>query len=133
MEELQLTIRSADDDSLGEIDAVRAALNSLFPGIAWDWTSTGADRLAAADAAGLELPPAVRRVMKSQPSVYCGEVETGGVTATFNLGPGVAVPTVWVTVSGDRPKVETALSRLRSQRGWLVGPGEGWLTTNAEQ
>src|SRR5689334_8291352 len=115
VEELQLTIRSADGRLLGDTEEVRAALDGLFPGIAWEWTSRGCDRLAAVDAAGLELPQAVRRVMESQRSVLCGEMETGEVTATFNLGPGGPVPAVWATVGGDGPAVEAALSRLRSR------------------
>lgn len=133
MEELQVTIRSMDGGDLGDTEDVHAVLDKLFSGIVWEWTSRGVDRLAAADAAGLELPQAVRRVMESQPSVLCGEVETDGVTATFNLGAGGAVPTIWATVGGDRSAVEAALSRLRSRRGWSVGPGEGWLITDAER
>jgi hypothetical protein len=128
LEELQLTIRSKDGSLLGSTEEVRAVLDRLFPGIAWEWTSTGPDRLAAADASGVELPQVVRRVMESQPSVLCGEVETGGVAATFSLGPAGAVPAVWATVGGDGPAVEGALSRLRSRPGWSVGPGEGWLS-----
>lgn len=66
MDELQITIRSADGGLLGDIEEVRDALNGLFAGIAWEWTSTGLDRLAAADAVGLQLPPAVQRVVESQ-------------------------------------------------------------------
>jgi hypothetical protein len=132
LEELQLAIRSTDGGLLGDAEEMLAALDGLFPGITWQWTSTGADRLAAADAAGLVLPPAVRRVIESQPSVLCGEVQTGGVKAEFNLGPGGPVPAVWATLSGDGPVVEVALSRLRSRPGWSVGPGEGWLIPNAE-
>lgn len=134
MEELQLTIRRTDAGLLGDTEVVRTALDELFPGIAWHWTSTGVDRLAAADAAGLELPQAVRRVLESQPSVLCGDVKTDGVTATFNLGPGGPVPTVWATLGGKRPAVVEALSRLRSLHGWLIEPGEGWLLiSDAEQ
>ncbi len=133
MEELQLTIQSTEGASLGDTEEVRAALNAIFPGIDWEWTSTGVDRLAAADAAGLELPAAVRRAMESQPSVHCGELKTGGVTATFNLGPGSAVPTVWATLGGDRVLVAAMLSRLRTLRGWSVGPNEGWLIIDTEQ
>jgi hypothetical protein len=133
LEELQLTIRNTDGGVLGDTEEVRAALDRLFPGIAWEWSSSGVDRLAGADAAGLELPQAVRRVVESQPSVLCGEVETDGVIGTFNLGPGGPVPTVWATVAGDRPAVEGALARLRSRQVWSVGPGEGWLITEAEQ
>jgi hypothetical protein len=132
LEELQITIRGRDERSLGDIEDVRAALDALFPGIAWEWSSTGADRLAAAEASGLELPPAVRRVMESQRSVLCGEVHTGGLTGTFNFGPGAAVPTVWATLGGDRVTVDAALSRLRGRRDWSIGPGEGWLITDAE-
>lgn len=83
--------------------------------------------MAAADAVGLELAQTVRRVMESQPSVLCGEVEARGVIATFNLGPGGTVSTVWTTVRGEAPAVEAALSLLRSRIGWSLGPGEGEL------
>src|SRR5262249_54061773 len=95
--------------------------------------STGVDRLAAADAAGLELPHAVRRVMESQPSVLCGGVETGGGTVTFNLGPGGPVSVVWATVGGDGPAGGAAVSPPPSPPGGSVGPGEGWLITDGER
>jgi hypothetical protein len=133
LEELQFTIRRAGGGLLGDTEEVRPALDGHYAGIAWAWTSTGVQRLAAADAAGLELPPAVLRVIESQPSVLCGEVKTAGVRATFNLGPGGPVPVVWATVGGDEAAVAAAMSRLRSLRGWSVGPAEGWLITEAEQ
>jgi hypothetical protein len=132
MEEVQLTIRSADGGPLADTEEVRTALDGLFPGTAWEWTSSGAERLASAEVAGLELPQAVRWVMESQPPMLCGKVETAGAVMTFNLGPGGQVPAIWITLSGDGPAVETTLARLRSRRGWSLGPGEGWFITNAE-
>ena len=132
MEELQLTIRAASAASLGDLEQVRATLDSLLPGIVWDWTSSGMDRLAEADARGFQLPPTVWRIMESQPSVLCGEVETSGVTATFNLGPGGEVPAIWTTLGGDRAAVQAVLSRLRGLRGWSIEPGEGWLITEMD-
>ena len=133
MEHLQLTIRSTDGGPLADAEEVRAVLEGLFPGTAWEWSLSGAQRLATAEVAGLELPQAVRRVVESQPSMLCGKVETAGATMTFNLGPGGQVSAVWITVSGDGPAVEAALSRLRSRSIWSIGPGEGWFIANAEQ
>jgi hypothetical protein len=48
VEELQLTIRYTDGGLLGDAEEVRSALDGHFPGIAWEWTSSGADRLDAA-------------------------------------------------------------------------------------
>ena len=132
MEELQLTIRSADGGPLADTEEVRTALDGLFPGTAWEWTSPGAQRLAAAEVAGLVLPQAVRREMESQPSMLCGEVATAGATMTFNLGPGGRVPAIWITLSGDELAVEAALSRLRSRSGWSIGPGEAWFIKSAD-
>jgi hypothetical protein len=117
---------------LGDADAVRAEFDALFPGVAWAWTPTGADHLAAADAAGVALPPALRRTLAAQPSCLCGEVTAGGLVATFNLGPGGPVPAVWATLGGDGPAVAAGLALLQDRPGWLVGPGEGWLAPAAE-
>jgi hypothetical protein len=107
--EWQGVITGEADRPLATLASVSAKLTALFPGLSFEWSSTGADQLAALEARGVELPDRVRRVVAAEPSSFCGSIEVGPVSVSFNLGTGDLVTCVWAGVGGEREPVEGAL------------------------
>jgi hypothetical protein len=117
--EFQGTITGADGLPLGSFAAVEAELSRMFTGLLFDWSPSGAEKLAVADARGIGLPALVRSVLEAQPAYRCGALDEGEASVTFNLGAADPVACVWATVEGGEAAV-TALTRLRARPGWLV-------------
>jgi hypothetical protein len=119
--EFQGTITGDHGQPLGSLADVEGELCRMFPGLIFNWSLSGAEKLAMADAGGIELPAMVTSVLRGQPACRCGACEAGEVSVTFNLGAADPVACVWATVSGTDAAV-ASLARLRARRGWLVLP-----------
>ena len=104
-----------DDSSFGGPYAVAAALQTLFPGLSFGWSLSGAEVLAKIDAQGLNPPDAVRRVLSERSRYFCGTGETGGVKLSFNLGFGERCDRIWATLSGADAAVLDVVKALEAE------------------
>lgn len=96
--EFQGTIRGTSGLPLGSADVIEAALQCLFAGVSFEWTRSGAEKLADMDTKGIVVPILVRKVMHSQPSNRCGQWSDGTVDVTLNLGSSGEVDCIWLTI-----------------------------------
>ena len=122
--ELQGTIRGASGMPLGFAHATEATLQRLFAGLSFEWTRSGAEKLADMDSKGIEVPALVRKVLYSKPSNRCAEWSDGTVDVTLNLGNGEKVTCIWLTISGDDCSGNRILALLRDIPGWTIDSPE---------
>lgn len=117
--ELQGVIVSLSKVALGSIASIENRLQHLFPGITFEWTSSGPEKLAEFDSRNVVIPLLVRRILEAQRSSRCGEWSNDFVTATFNCGSDDHVERIWLTISGDDHEANQLLSAIRGA-GWSI-------------
>jgi hypothetical protein len=113
-------IIASAEGALGSRDEIAAQLTSMFPGLSFEWSRGGMEKLADIDARGIELPDLVRRAIAAAPSAFCAETEIDAVSVSFSLGSSESVIRIWGTLEGDSRTVSSFLDRLRAQPGWTL-------------
>jgi hypothetical protein len=120
--EYQGTITNSDGLSLGTLETLPILLAGMFPGLVFDWSSSGIQKLADCKARSIELPPLVQHVLEKQPSFLCGSIERDSTKISFIIGAINPVECIWVAVGGDEARVRATISLLEGKQGWLVQP-----------
>src|SRR5436190_1036567 len=64
----EITIRSPDNAVLGDAATVREKITAAIPGIQFHVEPSGAERIIAARAIGVEFPDAIRKHMEVRPA-----------------------------------------------------------------
>lgn len=118
--QFQGTIRSRSGFRLGSAEAVEGELQRLFDGLFFEWSRSGAEKLADMEAKGVLVPDLVRRRLHAQPSYRCAEWSDGEIDVTLNLGNGDDVTCIWLTISGDECSGNRVLTLLRGIAGWWI-------------
>lgn len=122
--EFQGVIRSSSQLALGTFESVEATLRSLLPGISFEWTSSGAEKLTALESRGVEISPLVRKVLEAQESNRCGSWSNNSNEVSVNLGTGGQVDCIWLTISGNDRSGQKLLEVFR---------GIGWSPQSPEE
>jgi hypothetical protein len=122
--EFQGVIRSSSQMTLGTIESVEKTLVALLPGILFEWTSSGAEKLTALESKGVELSPLVRKVFEAQQSNRCGSWSNESNEVTVNLRTGGEVDCIWLTISGNNRSGNKLLETFR---------GIGWSPESPEE
>ncbi len=122
--EFQGVIRSSSQIALGNIESVEKTLVSLLPGISFEWTSSGVEKLTALESKGVELSPLVRKVLEAQQSNRCASWSNNSNEVTVNLGTGGQVDCIWLTISGNGRSGKKLLEAFR---------GIGWSPQSPEE
>ena len=115
----EVTIRRPDGEPLGDLPAVRAGIEAAVPGMQFFRQPSGADRIAAARARGIEFPDVIRESFERQPAKTQAVFEGDGFSILlygFNAEPLTAVHAE-VRGGGDPHPVVTALCR---SNGWVA-------------
>jgi hypothetical protein len=115
--EFQGVIRSSSQVSIGTIESVEKTLASLLPGISFEWTSSGVEKLTALESRGVEISPLVRKVLEAQQSNRCGSWSNNSIEVSVNLGAGGQVDCIWLTIGGNNRSGNKLLETFR-EIGW---------------
>jgi len=118
--EWQGIISAKGGKPLGTLASISAKLATFFPGLSFEWSSTGAEQLAAIQGCGVELPDLVRRVVAAKQSNFSGAITNDQISVSFNLGTHDVVSCIWAMVAGEQKAVEECIARLKSQKGWVL-------------
>ena len=118
--EFQGTIMREGGTPFGTFASMQAELTYMFPGLVFEWTPSGIQKLADIDARRIELPEIVRRSLMTQPSFLCGSRADGDSSVSFNIGSREPVDCVWTTIGGNEVVAGAALAQLRRKNGWRV-------------
>jgi hypothetical protein len=95
---------------------VSGDLTVVFPGL----TRSGKDKLASADARGVQLPETVREYLRKIPSVLCGRFSDAAVPISFDLGSAPEVQCVWITINDELEVADSVLTTLGAVAEWKV-------------
>ena len=122
--ELRVTAANGGE-SLGRVDEVQATLRAAVPGIVFGRAPGGAEKIAAMQAQGVEIPDVIRAHWLASTGAHLGHFEGNDVTIEFDLGEDeskVAAILVEVRGSGDPMPV---VRRLTEIDGWAVVDARG--------
>ena len=115
----EVTIRRSAGESLGSITAVLDQVQAALPGVQLYREPSGADRVAAARARGVEFPDPIRQIFERQPARVRAVLEENGVSVLlygFEADPLVALH---AEVRGDGDPVPI-LAAVCRPRGWIA-------------
>jgi len=112
----ELTIARADHAPLGDVEAVRRAVEAAIPGIRFYREPGGIEKIAAA---GIEFPEALRRHLESSPATTQADYEGDGFSIRLFLGAGPVVESVGAEVRGSGDPAPE-LRRLAQGTGWVI-------------
>jgi hypothetical protein len=115
----EVTIRRADGEPLGDVPAVRERIEATVAGMRFFQEPSGAERVAAARARGVEFPDVIRQVLEKQPAKIQAVLEGDGVSVLlygFEAEPLSALHAE-VRGAGDPHPVSTAPCR---GNGWVA-------------
>lgn len=113
-------IHTASGTSLGHLNTVEAKLCSLFPGISFRWTPTGAEKLAEWDSLGIASPDALRKLMFSRRSRRVGQWTDGTIEVSVNLGSEQDVQGLKIAISGDDGSGNSVFALLSTVSDWCI-------------
>jgi hypothetical protein len=115
----EVTIRRSEGEPLGDLPAVRAVIEAAVPGMQFYQEPSGAERIAAARARGIEFPDVIRQIFERLPAKTQAVLEGEGFSLVlygFNAEPLTAIHAE-VRGGGDPHPVLTALCR---STGWVA-------------
>lgn len=111
--------------SLGTVEDVQAKLRAAVPEIELFRDSGGADKLAAMESLGVEVPAFFRELWAGSPGAYRGEIVGEEFTIDLYLGTeDASVSEVGIEVRG-RGDPFPVLRQLMGIEGWTVTDGAG--------
>src|SRR5687768_951308 len=76
----EVTIRRADGEPLGDVPAVRERIEATVAGMRFFQEPSGAERVAAARARGIEFPDSIRQIFEKQPAKVQAVFEGDGLS-----------------------------------------------------
>jgi hypothetical protein len=112
----ELTIVHADRLPLGDIEAVRRAVETDIPGVRFYREPSGVEKMAAA---GIEFPEVLRRHLEGSPAKTQADYEGDGFSIRFFLGTGPEVERMGAEVRGSGDPLPE-LRRLVAATDWLI-------------
>lgn len=112
-------LSNVNGEPLGAVDCVRGVIAKWLPGTAFGTSPSGAEKLAALEGLGVDIPPALRAVFATLSADERGMYEEDGVSLEFSLGTTAMVETVTVDVRGSGDPVPV-LRQLCVPEGWQV-------------
>jgi hypothetical protein len=111
-----LTIARVDQAPLGDVDAVRRAVEAAISGVRFYCEPSGLEKMAAA---GIEFPEILRRHLEGSPATTQADFEGEGFSIRFFLGTGPEVERMGAEVRGGGDPLPT-LRQLARATGWVV-------------
>lgn len=94
----ELTISRAGQLPLGDIEAVRRAVETAVPGVQFYREPSGLEKIAAA---GIEFPDVLLRHLNNSPATIQADFEGEGFSIRFFLGAGPEVERMGAEVRGS--------------------------------
>jgi hypothetical protein len=117
--ELQ-ALPSDDGGSLGTVEQVQGKLRAAVPEIELGRDAGGAEKLAAMESQGLDVPDMIRELWLRSTGAYIGLIEGDAFTVEFSLGDDeAAVVAVGIDVHGSGDPMPV-IQRLMRIDGWRV-------------
>lgn len=117
--ELQ-ALASDDRGSLGTVEHVQGKLRAAVPGIELGRDASGAEKLAAMESQGLDVPDVIRGHSLRSKGAYLGLIEEDRVTIEVSLGDDEAeVVAVGLSIRGSGDPMPV-IQRLMRIEGWKV-------------
>jgi hypothetical protein len=114
------TIKRSDGKPLGPLAEVQQALALAFPGVEFGRLMSGAEKLRAAAAQGVEFPEILRQHFESSPAHEGVDYQGPGFSAQFNLGSDEVVQQVDVVLYGQTVAAEPMFEFLEERYGWIT-------------
>lgn len=115
----EVTIRRSDHSSLGDREEVRGQIIASLPGIRFYREPSGADKIAAARATGVEFPDIIRRHLEQRPAVERAEFRGEGFSVLLYGFECQPLLVVHAEVRGDGNPVPV-LAALCCPNGWVA-------------
>jgi hypothetical protein len=109
-------LRRADGQPFGDLEQVQALLASVFSGIQFRWSLSGAERLKKLAEFGPPLPQDVE-TLRALPSELYGVAEGLGYRVTFWLGDVSPVQFLQAHLLGESPELEKGWAALQTYAG----------------
>jgi hypothetical protein len=121
------SLRRADHQPLGSFEQVQTMIRHWFPGVRFDWTPSGPERIRRCEEGGLPLTPELRQRLAGMPSELEGVDEGPGYRVTFGLGSQEPLACLRVAQLGSALELQSGLAGLESEMGakFQVCEGEG--------
>jgi hypothetical protein len=122
----ELQVSAADGgESMGWVDEVQATLRAAVPGIVFLRGIGGAEKIAAMEAQGVEVPDVIREHWLASKGAHLGHFEGQDVTIEFDFGEDEAkVAAILVEVRGGGDPMPV-VRRLTEIDGWAVVDARG--------
>jgi hypothetical protein len=114
------TIKRSDQKPLGPLAEVQQALALAFPGVEFGRLPSGAEKIKAAAARGIELPEVLRQHLEASPADEGGDYQGPGFSAQFYLGSDEVVQQVGVVLHGQTVASEPMFAFLKERYGWIT-------------
>jgi hypothetical protein len=126
----ELQVLAADGSgSLGTVDEVQGKLRAAVPGIVLGRDASGSEKIAAMEAAGVEVPDVIREQWLGSKGAFLGRFESGDIAIEFSLGEDEAkVTAVLIDVRGSGDPMPI-VRRLMAIEGWDILDASGRAPT----
>jgi hypothetical protein len=114
-----VTIRRADKAPLGDMAAVRRQITASLPGICFYQEPSGADKITAARANGVEFPDVLRQHLEGRPAVERAEFAGDEFSILLYGFESQPLLMIHAEVRGNG-KPLTAIAALCLPNGWIA-------------
>jgi hypothetical protein len=119
---LNAKIKRRDKMPLGTIAKVQEALSSVFPGLAFRRSLTGAEKLQNLLAENRSVPEVIRTHLLEAPAVYEGSYRGEDFALEFAMPVAEPVLLVNVLIRGTKAASDPFLALLEERFGWSTTP-----------
>lgn len=115
----EVTIRRADGAPLGDLEVVRQQITSALPTIQFHRESSGLEKIAFAQAKGVEFPEVLLRHFEQQPATERAEFSGDGFSIVLYGFEAQPLAAIHAEVRGDG-KPLPILAALCLPHGWVA-------------
>jgi hypothetical protein len=115
----EVIIQAADGAELGDVRLVREKITTSLPGIEFYMEPSGAEKIAAARAMGVEFPDVIRNHLEQRAASLHADFEGDGFSMQFYGFESQPLQTFYVDVRGSGNPLP-ALAALCRRNGWVA-------------
>jgi hypothetical protein len=114
-----ISIRRADRQPLGSVAEVHSTLASVFVGLVFERSLTGAEHLARVAQLHIVLPDSIREAVATLPAKWHGHYEGANFSVKFYVGMSEPVFRILANIQGVR-EFQPLFEIIYDRYGWMA-------------